>query len=185
MLIKPTKILGIIHRSFDFIDESIFVMLFKSLVCPHLEYATTIWSTLYKKDQIAIENIQRSGTRMIREIRRLSYSERLRTLGLPSLQYRRWRTDLNQVYRILHGIDRIDAGKFFEMSGTGTRGHSLKLYKKSVRLDIKKYSFSTRVVDAWNNLADSVVSAESLNVFKSRLNKQYKDHSVKFEPDYY
>ena len=46
--------LGIIFRMFTYIDKEMFLNLFKSLVRPQLEYASSIWSTLYKKDKIMI-----------------------------------------------------------------------------------------------------------------------------------
>ena len=83
--------LGIIFRTFTFIDEEIFLNLYKSIVRPHVEYATPIWSPLYKKDKIIIENIQRRATKLVDSCKNLSYPERLRKLGLPTLEYRRER----------------------------------------------------------------------------------------------
>ena len=45
--------LGIILRIFTYIDEEMFLNLFKSIVCPHIEYATPIWSPLYKKTKLS------------------------------------------------------------------------------------------------------------------------------------
>ena len=42
--------LGLIFRSFTYIDKAMFLNLYKSLVRPHLEYATSVWSPMYKKD---------------------------------------------------------------------------------------------------------------------------------------
>jgi len=39
------------------------------------------------------------------------------------------------------------------------------------RYDIRKYSFCYRVVNVWNSLPDYVVEADSVNSFKSRLDK--------------
>ena len=61
-----------------------FLNLFKSLVRPHLEYATTIWAPIYKKDAIQIENVQRRATRFVSNLKTLSYPERLKTLGSPA-----------------------------------------------------------------------------------------------------
>jgi hypothetical protein len=47
-----------------------------------------------KKEAIIIENVQRRATRLVKEIQHLSYGDRLRNLGLPTLQYRRIRADL-------------------------------------------------------------------------------------------
>ena len=55
---KANKILALIFKTFTFIDKDIFVTLFKTLVRLHLEYASPTWSPLYKKDKIAIENVQ-------------------------------------------------------------------------------------------------------------------------------
>ena len=81
---------------------------------------------MYKKYIIQIENVQRRATRLVKCIKQLPYEERLKTLGLPSLEYRRDRADLIQVYKIMHGIDKIDKDKMFTLSRyRATRGHSL------------------------------------------------------------
>ena len=116
----------------------------------------------------------------------LSYSERLRALGLPSLEYRRERTNVFQVYKILHDIDKVDENKLFTLSEyTSTRGHSLKLIKRRSRLKIRANSFGNRVVDTWNSLPEQIVQASSLNCFKSRLNNWWKHHPSKFDPACY
>ena len=89
---------------------------YKSTVRPHLEYATTVWSPIYKKDKITIENVQRRATRLVKSIQHLTYPERLRLLGLTPLEYSGERADMIQVYKILHGIDKVDKDKFFTMS---------------------------------------------------------------------
>ena len=52
---------------------------------------------------------------------------------------------------------------------SATRGNCKKLFKSRPRLDIRKYSFSHRVVDIWNSLSDSVINAGTLNTFENRL----------------
>ncbi len=91
--------LGIISRTFTYLDKEMFLNLYKSLVRPHLEYASQVWSPLYKKDKIAIENVQRRATKLLCNLRNKSYSERLRSLGLPTLEYRRTRADMVEVYK--------------------------------------------------------------------------------------
>ena len=50
--------LGMIKRSFDFMDKDIFLTLFKSIVRPHIEYGSSVWSVIYKKEAIQLENVQ-------------------------------------------------------------------------------------------------------------------------------
>ena len=84
-----------------------------------------------------VENVQRRATRLLPELRHLSYSERLQELNLSTLLYRRKRADMIQVFKIMKGFDDIRIEDFFEFADSTTRGHSLKLFKprfvKSVR----------------------------------------------------
>ena len=77
-------------------DREMFLNLFKSFVRPHLEYATTIWAPIYKKDAIQKENVQWRATRLVSDLKTLSYAERLKTLGPPSLEYQCNRADMIQ-----------------------------------------------------------------------------------------
>ncbi|MES9905973.1 MAG: reverse transcriptase family protein [Sedimenticola sp.] len=183
---KANRNLGLIFRTFTYLDKDMFVQLFKSLVRPHLEYATPVWSPLLKKDRIAIENVQRRATKMVNGFRNYSYQERLLKLGLPSLEYRRDRSDLLQAYKIIYGIDKLDKHKMFTMATYNrTRGHTLKIYKQRPRLNVSMNAFSNRVVNAWNHLPNTVVESTSLNQFKSRLNKHWSAHPSKFSPNCY
>ena len=125
------------------------------------------------------------ATKLVPGIQHLSYSERLRILGIPSLQYRRIRADLVETYKIINEIDIVNRNIFPQNPTiTTTRGNSCKIYKQHSRLDIQKYSFSQRVVDHWNSLPEHVVRAPSVNSFKERLNSSWKV-PIKFVPDFY
>ena len=43
-----------------------------------------------------------------------------------------------------------------------TRGHNYMLMKKQSRLDVRKYSFSQRTTNVWNNLSTDCVHASSV-----------------------
>ena len=68
---------------------------------------------------------------MIEEFKGKSYEERLEILGLITLENRRMRADLIEVFKILKGFEGIDEKLFFKRHISNTRGHSMKLYKKS------------------------------------------------------
>ena len=124
---------------------------------------------------------------MIPVLKDIPYSERLLKLGLPSLEYKRLRADMIQVYRILSQIDKIDPSLFFQMVSNDavTRGNSKKIYKQRNRTSSRSSVFSQRVVDRWNSLPNNVVNATSLNSFKSNLNKFWYGHPLKFNPSCY
>ena len=77
-----------------------------------------------------------------------------------------------EMYRVLKGLSAIPTETFFELNGSGrTRGNSMKIVKKVVQTDIRKYIFSQRVVGRWNGLDERVISAETVDTFKKRLNE--------------
>ena len=84
------------------------IQLFKSQVRPHLEYGSFIFSSTLKKDKVLLQNVQRRATRLVKSLQGKSYSERLRSLGMPSLEYRRLRNDMVQTYEIVRDIDIVD-----------------------------------------------------------------------------
>ena len=134
---------GIIFRTLTYLDKEIFLNLHKTTVHPHLEFATQILSPLYKKDKIIIENVQKRATRLVKCISHMSYEESLKHLGLPTLEYRRARADMKQVYKIINQIDKVDISKLFTFAPHGaTRGHSLKLFKPRAQLNARQQSFS-------------------------------------------
>ena len=109
-----------------------------------------------------------------------SYEERLKLLKLPTLIYRRARGDLIQVYKYLHNINKLPES-MFDLAGEGrTRGHSLKLKKSQYRLNIRGHFFSQRVINLWNALQEETVSAQSLNAFKNRLDKEWEYKEWKY-----
>ena len=93
----------------------------------------------YKKDKILIERIQKRFTRMILSIKEFPYEVRLKKLGLWSLEDRRIRADLIEVFKIIHGLSTVNFSTFFEYTThERTRGHPLKLNKNRVRTDLRQ-----------------------------------------------
>ena len=139
---KARQRIGLIRRNFKCINDQIFILLYKSLVRPLLEYANTVWAPTYKKDSECLERVQRRETKLVPRLKHMSYPTRLAELRLPTLIYKR-RADMIQVYRILSGMDNLDKNKFFGLDGNKqTRGNQFKLYKPRFESNIKARSFS-------------------------------------------
>ena len=168
LVAKANRILGLIRRSYQFLDGVSMKQLFTALVRPHLEFANVAWSPKYHKDKNLIEGVQRRATKLVPGLSTLPYAVRLERLGLPSLQYRRDRGDMIEVYKYTHGLYHTKSPLTMEQR-TRTRGHSLKLKKIRVNTGIRQHFFAVRVTDRWNELPDVVVTATSLNCFKNRL----------------
>ncbi len=113
---------------------------------------------------------------MCPELRNMTYPERLRALGLPTLQYRRLRHDMIQVFKLLHEFDHVnEVQNMLKIVATDrTHGHSYKFKKFHSRSKEHRESFSNRIIDNWNSLPEVVVTAKSVNEFKSKLNDTWK-----------
>ena len=86
--------------------------------------------------------------KMIYGFNDLTYEQRLRRLNITTLETRRLRGDLIEVFKIVKGFDNVDFRNFFHLSTTGLRGHSLKIFKPSFKHDVWKYTLSNRVIDS-------------------------------------
>jgi ribonuclease P/MRP protein subunit RPP40 len=173
---KANQILGLIRRSFTYLDCRLMKQLFTAMVRPHLEYGNVVWHPFLRKDIQLLEGVQHRATRMVPGLSKLTYEERLKVMGLPSLAYRRVRGDAIEAYKYLHGIYKVDCTDIMPLhkdTGFDTRGHCLKLQKRECKGRLRANYFGFRIVNIWNSLPEEVVMADTVNCFKGRFDRLY------------
>ena len=177
-LAKANKMLQVIRYTFKHLTPDIFKKLYTSIVRPHLEYATPVWTPHTAADIIRVESLQRRATRLVPSLCDKSYSERLKELKLPTLEYRRIRQDLLLLWSITTKNICLDPKTYcytcpdkMMLQPTlshRTRGHSLK-YQIQHHQSYRSHFFSTRIIPIWNKLQEKTVTANNINTFKSHI----------------
>ncbi|KFQ68488.1 hypothetical protein N335_02906, partial [Phaethon lepturus] len=167
---KANRILGCIQSSVASRSREVILPLCCTVVRPHLESCTQCWSPQHRKDMGLLERVQRRSRKMIRGMEPLSCEDRLRELGLFSLEKRRLRGALIAAFQYLKGADKKNGDRPFSRACCDrTRGNGFNLKEGRFRLDLRKTFFTVRVVNYWHRLPSEVVDAPSLATFQVRL----------------
>jgi len=129
-----------------------------------------------------IERVQHRFTRMVPGFSQLSYRDRLDRLGLWSLEERRNRADLIEVFKMCKGLSEISMESMFEFSSNKhLGGHEFKLSKHRSKLEVRHQFFADRLVNRWNSLDKSILEATTVNQFKNGLQKLKQSRTGFFE----
>ena len=128
---------------FNYLDADIILLLYKSLVRPHLEYCVQAWRPDLQRDIDLIERVQRRATKLIPNLKNKSYEDRLKHLDLTTLETRRLRGNLIEVFKIFKGFDDVDKQTFLVFLVYLLEVILLNYLSRGV--DCRKFSFSQRV----------------------------------------
>ena len=174
---KGNRMVGMIKKTFSYMNQDMFLCLYKALVRPMLEYCTEVWNPHLEKDIKALENVQRRATKLVPQLSKLPYDERLRSLKLYPLKDRRMRGDMITVYKMMNGMIDINRDKIIPMlktplNGINTRSHDKQLKGSIVRTESRKSFFTQRIVLPWNTLSTETVNSTSVTMFKGRYDNE-------------
>ena len=101
--VKARSVMGMVRRNFRRLDKEDFLLINKTYTRPRMEYCVQAWSPYLKKDIECLEKVQRSATKMVRELCYLSYEQRLWHLELTTLKERRIKGGLIETFKTMTG----------------------------------------------------------------------------------
>lgn len=170
---KATKLVYLIKRVFGRLKPTPFLLIFKTLIRPILDFHMQAFPPSTKFQCGLFERVQRRATKLVRGLHSLNYSSRLLTLNLHSLAYRRFRGDLLFLKKIFllpnhpckHLLNTSDL--------LHLRRHSECLKHQWARTKARTSSFFVRTVGPWNSLPQDIISSSSLPVFKHNLDSHF------------
>jgi hypothetical protein len=172
---KARKITGLLLRTFQSRNPKVLLPIYKTLIRPLVEYGTPIWNPYNKRDVKEIEHVQRFFTKRISGLSRLDYNSRLIRLDLPTLEIRRKYFDILMCHKLLHKLVHSKCSEHLKVKRSATRGHQFKLVgQMSVATATRRWFFTERIVNTWNQLPAEIANITDHARFKSAVRKLLK-----------
>ena len=84
-----------------------------------------------------------------------------------------------EMFKIMKGRDKISEDELFNRVDSDlTRGHSLRVNKRRVKMVVRQGTFTQRVINAWNGLSGKAVAAETADKFKLELDRYLEELEI-------
>ena len=167
--------LGFIKRNVKIRSPRIKEKLYNSLVRPHIEYASAVWSPHEVKPIHQLEMVQRRAARwtLNRHHNTSSVKGMLEDLQWRTLEQRRTECSLVLLFQIIHGLVQIPPTNYLQpsLNTTSRKNHNYTYQQCSTRTNYFKYSFFPCTTVIWNNLPYQLVNSPSVISFKAQVSK--------------
>ena len=167
--------IGRVKRSFISRSPKFLTDVYKTYIRPKIEYSVQVWNPVYRGDINKIEKVQNKLTKLLPYGAVRTPQERNEIMGLTTHETRRLRGDLIQLYN----YSRTENSALKPKTSDRTRGNSRAFTKQHCRTNVRAHSFFLRNIDAWNRLPEEIVTAETVNIFKTRIDKYLNTASTK------
>ena len=168
---KANNTLAFLRRNISSCPRNIKETSYKTLVRPQTEYASSVWDHSTKTLITTLEAVQRRAARFItgNNRRESSITSMLQDIHLESLESTRLRkARCTMMYRVVNHLIDIPSSSLQPVRA-GTRGHSQRFQQPSCTIRCYQDSFFPASIVLWNSLPPTLVSADSLDVFKTRI----------------
>lgn len=178
---KANQVLGQMSRGITYRDKYTFTRLYKVYVRPHLQYCSSAWSPYNVADKELLEQVQKRAVKMISNLQG-TYEQKLKVLGLATLEESRVRGDMIEMYKMMTGKGQVDFQNWFQL--TSCREGAINTRVNSGYLNVREPSqchsnvrrnfFSQRCPKVWNSLPDSVKMSSTVNGFKAAYDEHIR-----------
>ena len=167
---KTRKLTGLFYRRFHHCHPQLMLRLYKSLVRPHLEYASQVWDPHLNRDVDSLENVQKFALRVCQKSWSAPYHELLNSTNVHKLSTRRKNAKLCQLYKIIYGLTDCESNPVIVKPTTLTR-HRNPVQLQQLRFHSSQFQFSfyPHSISMWNKLTLTNDSLASLSLFKHSI----------------
>jgi hypothetical protein len=141
-------------------------------------FAVAAWSPWLEADKSCLEKIQQRAVSMMSGLKGATYEEKLREIGLTTLEERRHQADMLQAFKIIRGFEKVDSTTWFQRVDASVRttrsaADPLNLRPQAAKLETRRNFFSNRVVEAWNAIpGGDIKRSKTVSSFKNA----YRNH---------
>jgi hypothetical protein len=176
------SVLGQITRAFRYRDRKVYLQLYKQYVRPHLDFATQAWSPWQRADIEVLEKVQQRAVNMVAGLRSREYAERLKELGLTTLDERRHQADMLHMYKMCSNSHETEWAAWFRpptaaAARTRRNADPLAVRQNYGRLELRRNFFTVRACDPWNRVPGEIKRARTAAIFK-RMYARYRDAMI-------